>query len=245
MIVAIVQARLGSHRLPRKTLALIQGKPMIGWVLERLRCAKTLDQIVVATSTAATDDDLAGWLKRKGAPYFRGNESDVLDRYYQAARSVHAETIVRITADCPLIMPDVVDRVVRGFQERQADYVSNTQPPTYPDGFDTEVFSFFALERAWKEARSSVEREHVTPYFYQSGFFVTRNVPAEDAEDWSRVKWSVDYPEDLRLVRRIYRKLGNRAMTFDWRTICRMCLQEAEIKRLKSGRKKKIPTPGS
>ena len=222
MIVAIVQARLGSRRLPRKTLALIQGKPMIGHVLERLQRAKTLDQIMVATSDSPTDDDLEVWLKRKGVTYFRGSESDVLDRYYQAARSMSAETIVRITADCPLIMPGVIDRVVRDFQAGRADYVSNTQPPTYPDGLDTEVFSFSALERAWKEARSPEEREHVTLYFYRSSLFKTRNVVAEDGENASCFKWSVDHPKDLRLVRRIYRKLGTRGMTADWRAIARM-----------------------
>lgn len=222
MIVAIVQARMGSRRLPRKTLALIQGKPMIGCVLERLQRAKTLDQIMVATSDRPMDDDLEVWLKRKGVTYFRGSESDVLDRYYQAARSVSAQTIVRITADCPLIMPDVIDRVVRDFQAGRADYVSNTQPPTYPDGLDTEVFSFSALERAWKEARSPDEREHVTLYLYRSGLFKTRNILAEHEENGSHLKWSVDHPEDLRLVRRIYRKLGTRGMTADWRAIARM-----------------------
>jgi spore coat polysaccharide biosynthesis protein SpsF (cytidylyltransferase family) len=222
VIAAIVQARLGSKRLPRKTLAAIEGQPLIWYVLERLRRAATLEAIMVATSDLPIDDELKSWLDGHGVDCFRGSEQDVLDRCHGAAKAAGADTVVRITGDCPLIMPDVVDRVVREFQKGGADYVGNTHPPTFPDGLDTEVFSFAALERAWKEAAKPSDREHVTPYLYTGGLFTTRNVAAENQEDWSRVKWSVDLPEDLERVRAIYRKLGNDAMSSDWRAIVTM-----------------------
>ena len=221
MVLAIVQARLGSRRFPRKMLAPLQGRPVLWHVVQRLRKARTLDRIMVATSTARQDDELAAWLSDEGIPFVRGSESDVLDRYYQAAKSQNAKVIVRITGDCPLISPQVVDRVVREFQKGCADYASNTLQPTYPDGLDTEVFSFKALEAAWKNATGESDREHVTKFFHRNARFKTRNVFAENGENWSHLRWTVDHPEDLEVIGKILKILGPGAADADWLEVCR------------------------
>ncbi|MBV9464148.1 MAG: NTP transferase domain-containing protein, partial [Verrucomicrobiae bacterium] len=141
MVLAIVQARLGSRRFPRKMLAPLRKKPVLAWVLSRLAKCRSLDRIVVATTTSKVDDELATWLKREGVALYRGSEKDVLDRFYRAATQAKAETIVRITGDCPLVMPDLVDRLVQDFSKARVDYLSNTLQATFPDGLDVEVFS--------------------------------------------------------------------------------------------------------
>jgi glutamate-1-semialdehyde 2,1-aminomutase/spore coat polysaccharide biosynthesis protein SpsF len=208
--VAIIQARLGSSRLPRKVLADIAGRPMLWHVVQRVRRAQLVDQVVVATSVAATDEPLAVYCREAGLPCFRGNEDDVLDRFYQAAAYFEAGVVVRITADCPLIDPAVIDQVVGAFRQGKGDYVSNTLRYTYPDGLDVEVFSAAALEQAWREARKPSEREHVTPYLYLSGKFRAANVenPVDVAAHTHR--WTVDQPGDLEFVRQVYAHLDGR-----------------------------------
>jgi len=207
MILAIIQARMGSSRFPGKTLAEISGKPMLWHVVRLVRAARAVDEVVVATTCVASDDPIARFCQREGIACFRGSEDDVLDRFYQAAKEKHADAIVRITADCPLIDSEVIDRVVTRFQEARSDYASNTLRCTYPDGLDTEVFSFAALERAWSEAVKPSEREHVTPYLL-SGKFRTVNVESEAPVPLGTHRWTVDYPSDLEFVRKIYAELS-------------------------------------
>ena len=203
MITAIIQARMGSTRLPGKTLMDISGHPMLWHVVNRARQIEALDEIVVATSDNASDDSIVAFCKQERIPCFRGDEDDVLDRYYQAAKWIGADVIVRITPDCPLIDPDVVDDVVKCYVDGDYDYVSNTDPPTFPDGLDTEVFSFEALERAWREAKLQSEREHVTPYIRKHPeLFRIGNVTY--GEDLSSMRWTVDEPQDLEFVRAVY-----------------------------------------
>jgi glutamate-1-semialdehyde aminotransferase/spore coat polysaccharide biosynthesis protein SpsF (cytidylyltransferase family) len=204
--VAIIQARMGSTRLPGKVLADIAGKPMLARVVERTGQAATVDSVLVATSTNAGDDAIVQYCTARGIPCFRGDEQDVLDRFYQAARSAQADTVVRITADCPLIDPKVIDQVVETLHREQADYASNVLRSTFPEGLDAEAFTFAALEQAWTEARKPSEREHVTPYLRLSGRFKTKNVVS--AADLSRHRWTVDQPEDLEFVRRIYAQVN-------------------------------------
>ncbi len=201
MIVAIVQARMGSSRLPGKTLADLAGRPMLARVVERVRRAGAVDRVVVATSTAALDDPIAEFCTHEKIPCFRGSENDVLDRFYGAAKEHGADVVVRITADCPLIDPGVIDRVVERFQRGDCDYASNALRYTYPDGLDTEVFSMAALEQAWREAKKPSEREHVTPYL-RSGKFRAVNVETENPSEPQR--WTVDHPADLEFVRAVY-----------------------------------------
>lgn len=207
-VVGIVQARMGSTRLPGKVLMEIVGHPMLWHVVDRVRQAETLDKVVVATSDDPSDHAIAFFCKREGIPCFQGSKDDVLDRYYRAAEWIGADVIVRITADCPLIDPDVVDDIVKYYMEGDYDYVSNTAPPTFPDGLDAEVFSFQALERAWCEAKWQSEREHVTPYIRKHPeLFRTGNVAYR--EDLSHMRWTVDEPQDLEFVRAVYSFLKN------------------------------------
>ena len=212
-VVAVVQARMGSTRLPGKVLAEIAGKPMLWHVVERVRQARAVDQVIVATSVAAADDTLAEYCKGAGVPVFRGSENDVLDRYYQAARAHGVATVVRITADCPFIDPGIIDRAIAKYRESGADYVTNTLQRGFPDGLDTEVFSFAALERAWKEAQRETEREHVTPYIRLSGCFDVQGVACQDGEGRPDLRLTVDQPEDLQFARAVYQSMGDARFT--------------------------------
>jgi glutamate-1-semialdehyde aminotransferase/spore coat polysaccharide biosynthesis protein SpsF (cytidylyltransferase family) len=206
-VVAIVQARMGSTRFPGKTLAEIEGRPMLWHVVNRARRARLIDKVVVATTDQPADDPIAELCHDEGIPCFRGSEDDVLDRFYRAAQKHAADVVVRITADCPLIDPVVIDEIVSRFNAGDCDYISNTFRYTFPDGLDTEVFSFEALDRAWREARKPSEREHVTPYL-RTGKFRTANVMSGAAENLSSQRWTVDHASDLDFVRRIYAGLS-------------------------------------
>jgi glutamate-1-semialdehyde 2,1-aminomutase len=224
--VAIVQARMGSSRLPGKVMRGVGGRPMIDLVLARLAAARSLDQIVLGTSTGAENDALAAHVRDLGFSVYRGGEDDVLDRYYQAARAHAADIVVRITGDCPFIDPEVVDRVVADFRNGGADYASNIAPPTYPDGLDVEAFSFAALERGWRETRDKRDREHVTPYLRESGRFRTSNVAL--AEDHSAERWTVDEAADLELVEAVVEHFHPRR-DFGWREIVALKAAKPEL----------------
>lgn len=235
MILAIIQARMGSTRLPGKVLADICGKPMLWHVWNRVRTVPSVDKAVVATSVNQADDPVADFCMRHEIEYFRGNEADVLDRFYQAAKTFCADGVVRITADCPLIDPDVVDRVIRVYLGGDYDYVSNTLRYTYPDGLDTEVFTFAALEAAWREARRASEREHVTPYVRTSGQFRLMNV--ENAVDLSvcGFRWSVDETRDLDFVRAVYARLGGNGRLFALSDVTNLLDQEPDLAKINQG----------
>jgi len=207
--IAIVQARMGSTRLPGKVMIDLGGKSVLQRVTERLQRADLLDQVMVATTTEDPDQAIVEECDRLGVAIFRGSEKDVLDRYYQAVLQTGATTVVRITADCPLIDPVVVDQTIRVFVEAKADYANNVTPRTYPRGLDVEVMTAAALERAWREAHLPHEREHVTPYLYEHpGLF--QLAFHSGASDYSRYRWTLDTPEDLELLKRLYLRLGNR-----------------------------------
>ena len=195
MIITIIQARLGSKRLPNKVLADIIGKPMLIRVIERVEKSKLINDIVVATTTREEDKQIILACIKKGVSWFAGSEQDVLDRFYKVALKYHPNFIVRITADCPLIDPMVIDKTVGLFLEKGFDYASNIG--TYPDGLDTEILTFEALERTWKEASSAYDREHVTTYIRNNPekFKIGQLMPPEPiTQDYH---WSVDEQEDL------------------------------------------------
>lgn len=208
-VVAIIQARMASSRLPGKVLAEIAGRPMLWHVVERVRSVALVDLVVVATSGEPIDEAIVAFCAANKVACFRGHATDVLDRFYHAARHYGADAVVRITADCPLLDPAVVTRVIQVYQEGGFDYVTNTLRYTYPDGLDTEVFSFSALAATWREARLPAEREHVTPYMRTSGRFRVFNV--ENPVDLSahRLRWTVDEPADLAFVRAVYARLAD------------------------------------
>jgi len=218
-VVAIIQARMGSKRLPGKVLLDLGGEPMLVRVVARTRRAKLIDKVVVATTSQPDDEAIGSLCVSQGWPYYRGSEADVLDRYYQAAVAHQADVIVRITSDCPMIEPKIVNRVVQEFLVRQpeVDYASNVLlRRTFPRGLDTEVIRFGALERAWREDTNPAWREHVTPYIHrQPEFFGLYNVT--NVSDSSHMRWTVDTSADLAFVRRIYDHFGHDH--FSWQEV--------------------------
>ncbi|MBI5678091.1 MAG: glycosyltransferase family protein [Planctomycetes bacterium] len=203
MVLAILQARVSSTRLPGKVLKPILGQPMILRQIERIKRAKKIDHLLVATSIDQTDDKLAGLCAENGIPCFRGNLEDVLDRFYEAAKPYNPDHVVRLTGDCPLADPQLVDQVIRFHLDGGFDYTSNTIEPTYPDGLDIEVLRFSCLDYAWREALLPSQREHVTPFIYQQhGRFKIGCYKNEI--DLSRLRWTVDEPLDFELITKIY-----------------------------------------
>ena len=207
-VVAIIQARMGSTRLPGKILKKVQGKTLLEIQLERLQQSTLIEQIIVATTTQAQDDVVVDVCKELAINFYRGSEEDVLSRYYEAAVAFDANVIVRLTSDCPLIDPVIVDEVIEIYARQQdtIDYVSNTLERTYPRGLDVEVFSFEALEKAYEEAVLQRDREHVTAYFYSNpDVFKIDHVKGE--QDYSHFRWTVDTPEDCELIELILNEL--------------------------------------
>jgi len=231
-IVAIIQARMGSSRLPGKVLKDLGGETVLGRVVRRLRRSRQISNIVVATTTEPRDELIVAECDRLQASYFRGAEQDVLDRYYQAARANAAEAVVRVTSDCPLIDPELVDETAEVFRDEHADYASNVIPRTYPRGLDTEVFTFDALDRAWREAREPHQREHVTPYLYEHPQMF-KLTSLSGAADYSRYRWTLDTREDLELLRAIYSRFDGRD-DFSWQEALRLMEREPELAELNS-----------
>jgi spore coat polysaccharide biosynthesis protein SpsF len=207
--VAIIQARMGSTRFPGKTLADVCGKPLLHYVSARVQRCPLLHEVVVATSTDEQDDAIADFCAREGIPCVRGDHDDVLTRYVKAAQVFQAETIVRLTGDCPLIDPEVIRLVIGEFQRGGYDYVNNVEPRTYPHGLDTEVFSRDALMRMDREARSPYDREHVTRYIRDNPEHFRIGSVTHDS-NLSHHRFTVDHPEDLVLVQTIYDHFGGR-----------------------------------
>ena len=230
-IVAIIQARMSSTRLPGKVLRVIGTEAMLDLVVKRARRASLVTQVVVATTTEAEDDVLASYCKSSGVPYFQGSLLDVLDRYYEAAKEFKADAIVRITSDCPLIDGGIVDKVVQAFIEGKPDYASNSLTRTYPRGLDTEVFTWHALEKAWLEARKSYQREHVTPYIYENPSLF-KLLPVSAEKDYSQYRWTVDTPEDLDFMRAVSEKLNLAEAT--WEQVLRLLEQEPALAMINS-----------
>ena len=224
-VVAIVQARMGSTRFPDKVMQPLAGTPLIGVLLERLSQARRVAAIVLATSADSRNEPLGAYVRDLGYLVVRGSEDDVLARYHAAAREAQAEAVVRITGDCPLLDPSVVDAVVALFIESGADYASNVSPPSFPDGLDVEVFSIAALASADRDARAPREREHVTPFIRESGRY--RCVTYRNPEDLSAERWTVDEPEDLALVRRVFEHFAPRR-TFAWQEVMALRGQHPE-----------------
>ncbi|MEO8680723.1 MAG: aminotransferase class III-fold pyridoxal phosphate-dependent enzyme [Vicinamibacterales bacterium] len=215
-VLAVVQARMGSTRLPEKVMRLIDGRPMIEVLLRRLARSSRIDRIVLATAEGPSNAPLAALVRGLGYEVFQGSEHDVLDRYYRAARSYRPDVVVRVTGDCPLIDACLVDRVIADYEAGGAEYVSNIQPPTYPDGLDTEVFAFSALENAAQHAVKPFDREHVTPFIRESGRFTTRNVA--HTVDLSSERWTVDELADLDVANAVFEHFRPRT-DFGWEDV--------------------------
>jgi len=231
MILAILQARVSSSRLPGKVLKDILGKPMILRQVERIRRAKTLDALLVATSNDPSDDPLYATCADNGLTCFRGSLDDVLDRFYQAARGSRPEHVVRLTGDCPLTDPEVIDKVVTFGTTHDFDYASNTLKPTFPDGLDVEIMRFECLETAWREATAPAQREHVTSFIYQHPErFRLGNFTG--TPDLSGLRWTVDHLRDFELAMQIYAELYPAKPDFSTQDILQLLEQKPELQNL-------------
>jgi spore coat polysaccharide biosynthesis protein SpsF len=226
-VVAIIQARMGSTRLPSKVLKDLGGDTVLARVVSRVHRCRFVDEVVVATSKDPADDIILKECQRLGTRVFRGSEQDVLDRYYGAAREAQAEVVVRITSDCPLIDPGVSDKTIQAFLDAWPDYASNVLERTYPRGLDTEVMTFAAIESAWRDAREPYQREHVTPFLYQHPERF-RLLSVKGDHDYSQYRWTLDAPEDLEFLRAVYARSVDR-QDLSWQDVLSMVEREPEL----------------
>ena len=255
-VVTIIQARMGSSRLPGKVMMDIAGQPMLARVYIRSSRSTTVDQTQVATTTEPADDAIAEYCDFSGIPFTRGSQFDVLDRYYQAASQAKADVVVRITADCPVIDPVLIDGVVKAVTEEHFDFACNRLPPpwgrTYPIGLDTEVVSFQNLERAWREAKEPQQREHVMPFFYEGVELASVSRQLETgvsprvykiallhhATDFGDYRWTVDTAEDLEFIRQVFSRFAGRD-DFSWKEILDLVHNEPALMEINAGIKHK------
>jgi spore coat polysaccharide biosynthesis protein SpsF len=208
-VVAIIQARMGSTRLPGKVLKNLGGETVLARVVNRTRRATLLNEVVVATTDQLADDPIVRECKRLSIACFRGDEVDVLDRYFRAAQKFSAHAVVRITSDCPLIDPELTDATISAFLNLRPDYATNSLVVTYPRGLDVEVFTAEVLARTWRAAREAYQRTHVTPYIYENPqLFKIVSLTAE--KDYGKYRWTLDTMEDLEAIREIYKYFGDR-----------------------------------
>jgi spore coat polysaccharide biosynthesis protein SpsF len=232
-VLAIIQTRIGSTRLPGKALLpIVDGKGALELMLERVRGAETLQKIVVATTTSSGDARIVDLCERLGYEYFRGSEDDVLDRYYQTALAFGpTQVITRLTGDCPLHDPDVIDLVVGEYLKGDYDYVSNTQRYTFPDGLDVEVFSFAVLEKAWRQAKLKSEREHVTPYIVKrTDLFTMLNVACK--KNLFGKRWTLDNSEDYEFIKHIYKELYKKNPLFGMEEILDLLAKHPKLEEI-------------
>ena len=233
MIGCIIQARMGSTRLPGKVMKKVfKDIPSLQHTIEQLKFSKNIDKIVIATSDLQEDDVIEKFVEEQNLECFRGSAENVLDRYYQCAKLFGFTGIVRITADCPLIDPYITDKVIQVFNDDELDYVPNVFPRTFPDGLETEVIAFNALEIAWKNAILPSEKEHVTPYFKNNKeLFKIKNV--ENNTDLSHLRWTLDYQEDLELIREVIKKIQKRPIEME--DILELFSKEPDLPKMNSG----------
>ncbi|BDD92217.1 spore coat protein [Pandoraea sp. NE5] len=230
-IIALLQARCSSSRLPGKVLKPLLGQPMILRQIERLRRVRRIDELVVVTSEESSDDELAGVCHNAGVPVFRGSLNDVLDRFYRAIESKTVDHVVRLTADCPLTDPATVDAVIDLYLKGGFDYASNTLPPTYPDGLDAEIFQAEVLRTIWREASQPSEREHVTSFIYKHPERFRLGNLTND-RDLSSLRWTVDTPADFLFAEAVYEALYAENPAFDYADVLALLARSPELQLL-------------
>lgn len=207
-IVAILQARVSSSRLPKKVLKPILSKPMLQWQIERLSQSRLISKLIVATSNQAEDQPIVSLCEQLNVASFTGNLTNVLDRFYQCAQQEQADIVVRLTGDCPLIDAEVVDQVIDLHIKEKADYCSNVEPATFPDGLDVEVFNFALLKSAWLSAKKQSDLEHVTPYIRNNLANNKRNLTS--TINYAHYRWTVDEPNDFTFVEKVFKTLADK-----------------------------------
>lgn len=232
-VLAITQARTGSTRLPNKVLKTIGNNNLLGIHLDRLMKSKKIDQLLVATTIQTEDRVIEEIAKLHGLPSYSGSVQDVLDRFYQAAKKYKPTWVVRLTSDCPLIDPVLIDAIIEKAQLDKLDYFSNTLQPSFPDGEDVEVFTFEALEKAWKEATLPSDREHVTPYIHRNSSFNGKQLfnsgNYSNEKDYGHVRLTVDEEKDFEVIKLLIEKLGTER---DWKTYADLYLNDETIKNI-------------
>ncbi|MCB2293977.1 glycosyltransferase family protein [Clostridium algoriphilum] len=232
-VVCIMQARVGSTRLPRKVLKKICGKTILEHDIDRLRLVKNIDEIIIATTVEDRDIEIVKEAERLGVNYFRGSENDVLSRYYLAAKANNAEIVVRVTSDCPLLDSKVTENTISYLIDNldKYNYVSNTLEATFPRGLDVEAFTFASLERAYNEAKLTREREHVTPYIYTNKDQFRLGC-YKNKIDYSNYRWTLDTKEDFELISIIYDRLYKTNPNFNMEDIIKLLVAEPELTKI-------------
>jgi len=223
---------MGASRLPNKVLMPLAGKPVLEHVVRRCQHAQLVERVIVATTVDSKDIPIVNFVSGLNISVFCGAVNDVLDRYYQAARLFGIRHIVRITADCPIIDPDIIDRVIGEYFDTGADYATNTLKETYPDGEDVEVFSFDILSRAWNDAKIPSEREHVTPYIRKNDVFKKTNLVSK--VDLSQHRWTLDEPRDYDKLSAIFDALYKEDIFFHMKDVLNFLSDHPEVDRINS-----------
>ena len=231
-ILAILQARCSSKRLPNKVMMDILGKPMIQHQIERIALSKKIDQLVIATSNQSEDNLLVEMCENINVNVYRGKLDDVLDRFYQSAKRYNADVVIRLTGDCPLIDPVLIDKVIEKHLIDKNDYTSNLDPESFPDGLDVEVFNFSILEEAWRYAVSLTDREHVTIYIRNKKNIKKGTLISEI--DYSTMRWTVDEARDFEFVSEIYSQLSDKGNMFSSQDIYELLGKNPELQNINS-----------
>lgn len=238
MFIAVLQARIGSSRLPNKVLLKIKGKTLLELYINRVKQSRLIDKIIIATTTRSEDDEIEKISHKLGIECFRGSENDLLDRHYQCAKEYHADVVVRITPDDPFVDYRVIDRAIQIFKDNQVDFVTNHFEPTYPEGLDVEVYSIHALEKLWKEAKLFSEREHVFPYI-QSNQDQFKIVNFTQDKDYSYLRWTIDYECDYKMTKVVYDYLYDKKPIFLQEDILKLLEKHPEISKMNAHIKRK------
>ncbi len=236
-IVTVIQARMSSTRLPGKIMLPILGKPLLLRMIERVRQAKQTGQLIIATSINKDDDEVEEFCTTNNLACYRGHLTDLLDRHYQVAKKHLADAVVKIPSDCPLVDPQIIDKVIQHYvKSEELDFVSNLHPASYPDGNDVEIMSFDSLECAWKDATKNYEREHTTPFIWENGdVFKIGNVVWETGLDYSTsYRWTIDFPEDYEFIRKVYEELYPHKPNFSINDILLLLNEKPEIAEINS-----------
>ncbi len=235
-IVTIIQARMGSTRLPNKVVMPLAGKPLLLRMYERVNAANYTDTIIIATTEEEYDDPIVSLCKDNSIKYYRGNSTDLLERHYKAALPFNPDAVVKIPSDCPLIDPNIIDKVLKYYIDNKNifDFVSNLHPASYPDGNDVEIFSASALKDAWLNAKKELEREHTTPYFWENqDKFNVGNVQWESGKDYSMShRFTIDYEHDYEFIKRVYEELYTEEKIFSLQEILNLLDEKPEIKNI-------------
>lgn len=237
MAMAIIQARLGSIRFPGKVLRELHGNSLISYVINRLQYCKRIDDVIVATTVNPRDDALVAWCEKNHVKHFRGDENNVLKRYFDAATKFHANVIVRVTSDDPFKEPAVIDDVIAMLESENLDFAYNNFPPSFPEGLDTEVFTYEALKKAVYAETTDFEKEHVTQYFYHNPhIFKCKNLPYE--RDVSKIRLTVDTDKDFELAEAIYERLSPNGEMFCLEDILALFDAEPDLLNMNKGVKR-------